>query len=80
MATRAFTGVQGTVRNDGGPVFFDPGLAVEHVAPTPLLMIVATDDRLAATDVALAAFLHFDQVHAERRLDDERGPHRRMGT
>ena len=45
-----------TIRNDGGPVFFDPGLAVAHLSPTPLLMIVATEDRLAATDVALAAF------------------------
>jgi len=45
-----------TLRNDGGPVFFDPGLAIAHVAPTPLLMIVATDDRLAPTDIALAAF------------------------
>jgi len=45
-----------TVRNDGGPVLFDPGLAVAHVAPTPLLLIVATDDRLAPTDIALAAF------------------------
>lgn len=45
-----------TLALDGGPVPFDPGLAVAHVAPRPLLMIVATDDRLAATDVALAAF------------------------
>lgn len=44
------------LRSDGGPVPFDPGLAVVHLAPTPLLMIVATDDRLAPTDVALAAF------------------------
>lgn len=35
---------------------FDPGIAVAHVAPTPLLMVVATEDNLAATDVALAAF------------------------
>ena len=35
---------------------FDPGIAVGHVAPTPLLMVVASDDNLAATDVALAAF------------------------
>jgi fermentation-respiration switch protein FrsA (DUF1100 family) len=35
---------------------FDPGAAVAHVAPTPLLMVVATNDNLAATDVALAAY------------------------
>ena len=40
---------------DDAPTF-DPGVAVGHVAPTPLLMVVATDDNLAATDVALAAF------------------------
>ena len=45
-----------TVARDGGPVPFDPGLAVARLAPRALLMIVATDDRLAATDVALAAF------------------------
>jgi fermentation-respiration switch protein FrsA (DUF1100 family) len=40
---------------EGAP-FFDPGVAVAHVAPTPLLMVVATNDTLAATDVALASF------------------------
>jgi fermentation-respiration switch protein FrsA (DUF1100 family) len=35
---------------------FDPGVCVAHVAPTPLLLVVASEDRLAATDVALAAF------------------------
>lgn len=45
-----------TVRNDGGPAFFDPGLAAAHVAPTPLLMIVATDDRVAPAEFAFAAF------------------------
>jgi fermentation-respiration switch protein FrsA (DUF1100 family) len=45
-----------TIRNDGGPVPFDPGLAVAHVAPTPLLMIVADDDRVAPAAIALGAF------------------------
>lgn len=35
---------------------FDPGVCVAHVAPTPLLLLVAREDRLAATDVALASF------------------------
>lgn len=47
---------QVTIRSDGGPAVFDPGLAVAHLAPTPLLMIVATEDRLAPTDVAFASF------------------------
>lgn len=34
---------------------FDPGMAVRHLHK-PLLMVVATDDNLAATDVALATF------------------------
>lgn len=45
-----------TMRTDGGPVPFDPGLAVAHLTPTPLLMIVATEDRLAPTAIALSAF------------------------
>jgi len=35
---------------------FDPGLCVAHVAPTPLLLVVASEDRLAETEVAFAAF------------------------
>jgi hypothetical protein len=45
-----------TLRTDGGPVPFDPGLAAAHLAPTPLCMIVATDDRVAPSGIALAAF------------------------
>lgn len=40
---------------EGAPTF-DPGVAAAHVAPTPLLMVVASADTLAATDVALAAY------------------------
>jgi hypothetical protein len=35
---------------------WDPGVCVERIAPTPLLMVVATEDRLAETAVAQAAF------------------------
>jgi len=35
---------------------FDPGVCVGHVAPTPLLMVVASEDRLADTKIALEAF------------------------
>jgi hypothetical protein len=46
-----------TLRNAfvGSP-HFDPGLCVAHVAPTPLLLVVASEDRVAAADVAFAAF------------------------
>jgi fermentation-respiration switch protein FrsA (DUF1100 family) len=35
---------------------WDPGVCVERIAPRPLLMVVATEDRLAETAVAEAAF------------------------
>jgi len=46
-----------TLRNvfAGSPPF-DPGLCIAHVAPTPLLLVVASEDRLAATEVAFDAF------------------------
>ena len=50
---------------------FDPFVCAAHVSPAALLMVVATDDVVAATDVALAAFesarepkqLHMVQGH-----------------
>jgi len=46
-----------TLRNAfAGDPPFDPGVCVAHVAPAPLLLLVASEDRLAATGVALAAF------------------------
>jgi alpha-beta hydrolase superfamily lysophospholipase len=46
-----------TLRNAfAGTPRFDPGLCVAHVAPTPLLLVVASEDRLAATDVTFDAF------------------------
>jgi hypothetical protein len=35
---------------------WDPGVCIDRVAPTPLLLVVASEDRLAATDVSRAAF------------------------
>jgi fermentation-respiration switch protein FrsA (DUF1100 family) len=46
-----------TVRNSiGTDPLYDPGVCVEYVAPTPLLMVVATEDRLAATADSQAAY------------------------
>jgi hypothetical protein len=46
-----------TLRNVfAGDPPFDPGICVSHVAPTPLLMVVATEDRVAEASVALEAF------------------------
>jgi fermentation-respiration switch protein FrsA (DUF1100 family) len=56
---------------DGTPAF-DPGVAAAHVAPTPLLMVVASDDTLAATDVALAAY---ERAGDPKQLDLVEGHH-----
>jgi len=40
----------------GSEPAWDPGVCAPFVAPRPLLLVVASEDRLAATDVALAAF------------------------
>jgi len=62
-----------TLRNafTGSPRF-DPGLCVAHVAPTPLLMVVASEDRLAATDVTFGAF---ERAGEPKRLETIAGHH-----
>ena len=35
---------------------YEPGAHMEFISPTPLLMIVATDDTITPTDLALAAY------------------------
>ena len=45
-----------TLLLDGAPAPFEPALAAANLGATPLLMIVATDDTVAPTDAALAAF------------------------
>jgi fermentation-respiration switch protein FrsA (DUF1100 family) len=51
---------------------WDPGVCVERIAPTPLLMVVATQDRLAATAVSQAAFA---RAHDPKRLEMVPGHH-----
>ncbi len=51
---------------------WDPGVCVSRISPTPLLMIVATQDRLAETAVALAAF---ERAGEPRRLELLEGHH-----
>jgi len=62
-----------TLRNAfvGDPPF-DPGLCVAHVAPTPLLMVVADDDRVADAGIALAAF---ERAREPKRLVRVPGHH-----
>ncbi len=45
-----------TLRGMGGGFDFVPAVAVPFIAPRPLLMVVATGDRVAPVDMALAAF------------------------
>jgi fermentation-respiration switch protein FrsA (DUF1100 family) len=40
----------------GSEPAFDPGVSIHYVSPRPLLLVVATQDRLAETAVTLAAF------------------------
>jgi cephalosporin-C deacetylase-like acetyl esterase len=35
---------------------WDPGACVAHVSPTPLLLVVASEDRLAETSISVAAY------------------------
>jgi fermentation-respiration switch protein FrsA (DUF1100 family) len=45
-----------TLKGLGGATPFDPAVAAPFVTPKPLLMVVATTDRVAATEVALTVF------------------------
>ena len=64
---------QVTVRGGfGGEPTWDPGLAVSHLANTPLLMVVATGDRLASADVAVATY---DRATEPKRLVMVEGHH-----
>jgi fermentation-respiration switch protein FrsA (DUF1100 family) len=43
---------------------YEPGLWISRVSPTPLLLVVARDDKLTVADLALAAY--------ERALEPKR--------
>jgi hypothetical protein len=62
-----------TIRNAFGtdPVY-DPGVCIDRIAPTPLLMVVATEDRLASTADARAAF---ERAGEPKRLELIEGHH-----
>ena len=61
-----------TLLLDGAPAPFEPALAARHLEATPLLMIVATEDRVAETELALAAF---EQAGGPKRLEVVIGDH-----
>ncbi|MGW9029954.1 alpha/beta hydrolase [Streptomyces sp. NPDC055722] len=45
-----------TLRSTLKAQMYDPGIWIDRIAPTPLLMIVATNDTMTPTDMALAAY------------------------
>jgi hypothetical protein len=53
-----------TLRSTRAARMYEPGAWISRISPTPLLMIVARDDRLTVTDLALAAY--------ERALEPKR--------
>jgi fermentation-respiration switch protein FrsA (DUF1100 family) len=44
---------------------YEPGAWISRVSPTPLLMIVAMQDTITVTDLALAAY---EQAHQPKKL------------
>jgi len=61
-----------TLLLDGAGAPFEPALAAAHLEVTPLLMIVATEDRVADTELALAAF---ERAGEPKRLEMVVGDH-----
>ena len=51
---------------------YEPGAWIGRVSPTPLLMVVALDDSITVTDVALAAY---ERALEPKRLQLVRGGH-----
>lgn len=45
-----------TLRSTFAARMYEPGIWAERISPTPLLMIVATDDRVTMTDLELQAY------------------------
>jgi fermentation-respiration switch protein FrsA (DUF1100 family) len=53
-----------TVRSTRAARMYEPGVGIDRVSPTPLLMVVALHDTITLTDLALAAY--------ERALEPKR--------
>lgn len=53
-----------TVRSTRAARMYEPGIWITRVSPTPLLMVVAVNDTVTVTDLALAAY--------ERALEPKR--------
>ncbi len=53
-----------TLRSTRAARMYEPGAWVSRVSPTPLLMVVASEDKMTVADLALAAY--------ERALEPKR--------
>lgn len=71
-AVTAAWGNRITVRSQGLRQEYEAMPWLERIAPTPLLMIVATDDHITPTDICLAAY---DRALAPKHLVMIRGGH-----
>ena len=60
-----------TLQSMGGETVFDPGVCVPRIAPTPLLMVVASEDRLAPTDIAITTYSRAGQPKRLELLDGD---------
>jgi len=56
----------------GSEAGWDPGVCTPFVAPRALLMVVASEDRLAPTELSLAAF---ERAREPKRLEVIAGDH-----
>lgn len=56
---------------DTGDIAFDPGVCVPRISPAALLMVVASEDRLAATDIAIAAYSRAGQPKRLELIDGD---------
>ena len=60
-----------TLQSMGGDTVFDPGVCVPRIAPTALLMVVASEDRLAPTDIAITTYSRAGQPKRLELLDGD---------
>ena len=61
-----------TVRSTRAARMYEPGVWIGRVSPTPLLMVVALNDTITVTDLALAAY---ERALEPKRLELVRGGH-----
>ena len=64
-----------TIRSTRAARMYEPGNWITRVSPTPLLLVVARDDRLTAADLALAAY---ERAGAETARPDTGWPLRSL--